>query len=67
MNRAVVAQYAAGFLLGGIFLWVLGEYGWESPKTIWAVIVAALLVLAVNLGELRARIAKIEKNASGPQ
>jgi hypothetical protein len=63
MSRAAIAQFVAGLALGSIFVWVQGQYGWESPRTIWAAVAFVLIVLAVNLGELRARIATLEKRA----
>jgi hypothetical protein len=60
---AVIVQLVVGLLLGGIVLWALGEFGWESPRTIWTVIVLMLVVLAVNLAHLRARITRLEKQA----
>jgi hypothetical protein len=60
---AVIVQLVVGLLLGGIVLWALGEFGWESPRTIWTVIVLMLVVLAVNLASLRARITRLEKQA----
>jgi hypothetical protein len=63
MARSTIIQLVAGVALGGIFLWVLGQYGWESPRTVWAAIAVVLIVLAVNLGELRTRLASLEKSA----
>jgi hypothetical protein len=64
MSRPVIMQFVAGLLLGSVFLWVLGEYGWESPRTIWAAFVLLAVVLAVNLGELRARVTRLEGRAT---
>ncbi len=63
MSRPVVVQFVVGLLLGGIFLWVLGEYGWESPRTIWATLVLLAVVLAINLADLRARLTRLERQA----
>lgn len=60
---AIIVQFVVGLLLGGIVLWALGEFGWESPRTIWTVIGLILVVLAVNLAVLRARITRLEKRA----
>jgi hypothetical protein len=60
---AVIVQLVVGLLLGGIVLWALGGFGWQSPQTIWTVIVLMLVVLAVNLAHLRARISRLEKQA----
>ncbi len=57
---AVMVQLVVGLLLGGIVLWGMGEFGWESPRTIWTVILLMLVVLAVNLAYLRARITRLE-------
>ena len=62
MARSTIVQLVAGVALGGIFIWVLGKYGWESPYTLWAAIAVVLVVLAVNLGELRTRLASLEKS-----
>jgi hypothetical protein len=58
---AVIVQLVVGLLLGGIVLWAMGEFGWESPRAIWTVIALTLVVLAVNLAHLRARITLLEK------
>ena len=60
---AVIVQLVVGLLLGGIVLWAMGEFGWESPRAIWTVIVLMLVVLAVNLAHLRARITRLEMRA----
>lgn len=64
MSRPVIVQFVAGLLLGGLFLWMLGEYGWESPRTIWAGFALLAVVLAINLADLRARVARQEQQAS---
>jgi hypothetical protein len=63
MSRPVIVQFVVGLLLGGIFLWLLGEYGWESPRTIWAALVFLAVVLAINLADLRARLTRLERRA----
>jgi ABC-type siderophore export system fused ATPase/permease subunit len=56
-----MVRLIAILLLGGIVLWVRSEYGWESPRTIWAAVMAVLLLMAGNLAEMQTRIARLEE------
>lgn len=46
---------------GGIVGWMQNEYGWESPRTIWAAVVAVFVLTIVNMIQLGARIARLEE------
>lgn len=67
MSRSVILQFTGGILLGGLFLAAFNRYGFDSPRTIWIAVAVILFILSVNLGELRSRIARLEKQAADPK
>ena len=50
-------------VLGGIFVWAWVQYGWESPRMIWTAILLLVAVLALKLGDLQARLTRLEQRA----
>ncbi|MFO0960599.1 MAG: hypothetical protein U0800_24715 [Isosphaeraceae bacterium] len=52
MSRSTRIVLSAVLLLGSGLLWFFSQYGWAFPKTVGAAVVALLLMVVINLGEV---------------
>ncbi len=53
-------QLVLGLVTGGVLIWAVERYGWESPWTLWVAFGGLIVALAVNLYDLRSRITRLE-------